>query len=152
MDVCIGLISCLCFIYALMQKILIAYCVMPLKLFSFFFFFFSGALAQHEALVRSCTFLYTVWSSNSAVLKKGSFISLVCFFMCKYTFQDNKHLQEFPIEIFPHKYKRKSSIVSVDSPLLLSDSQPISVLLAQFSSPAASLPKDKMPWVNEDGS
>lgn len=42
MDVCIGLISCLCFIYALMQKILIAYCVMPLKLFSFFFFFLVG--------------------------------------------------------------------------------------------------------------
>lgn len=37
MDVCIGLISLVCFICALMQKILIAYSVMPLKPFSIFF-------------------------------------------------------------------------------------------------------------------
>ncbi len=37
MDVCIGFISLLCFIYALMQKILIAYSVMPLKPFSIIF-------------------------------------------------------------------------------------------------------------------
>lgn len=37
------------------------------------------------------------------------FFSLL--FMCKYSFQDDQHLQELSIEIFPHKYKSKNNAV-----------------------------------------
>ncbi len=108
MDVCIGFISLLCFIYALMQKILIAYSVMPLR--AIFHHFFSGVLAQHEVLVRSCTFFYAVWNSKSAVLKKRLFYFSGLLFHVQKIFQNNIHLQELPIESYPHNIKVKVTL------------------------------------------